>query len=90
MQQVLCGLSLKAIDSCGYREKFIEFGDSLTMIKPFCNHTQGKRFNFCNCLSSRISIGQNARKIEDLGNPSSVFFFFDFYLHFILSDNKCI
>ncbi len=51
------------------------------MIDSIRNHSESKCFNFGNGIFARCSIGQDAGKIGYFGNPTSVFFFLDIYLH---------
>ncbi len=54
------------------------------MINPIRNHSQSQCFNFGDGIFSRFTIRQDTGEIGNFGNPTTIIFFLDIYLHFNL------
>ena len=67
-----------ATESCGDREKLIEFGNAFAVIEAIGNDSQGKGLNLRNRLFTGLPVGHDPRQVGHLGNPATIIFAFKF------------
>ena len=63
-----------ATESCGDREKLIEFGNAFAVIEAIGNDSQGKGLNFRKSLFTGLPVCHDPRQIGHLGNPAAIIF----------------
>ena len=54
---------------------------SFSVIEPVGDHSQSQGFGFCHRSLTRLAVGDDARQVENLCDPTLIFFLFDFDSH---------
>lgn len=49
---------------------------TLTMLKPICEHSQGKRLSFSYGFIRCLPVGEHARQFHHFGEPTAIIFLF--------------
>jgi hypothetical protein len=49
------------------------------VFETVCHNTKGKSLNLCLSFFRSASISENPREVNDFGDPSTIFFLFNFH-----------
>ncbi|MGO9114844.1 MAG: hypothetical protein ACLP9L_36990 [Thermoguttaceae bacterium] len=65
-------------DSYNHRKDTFQLGNGFAVIEAVRYDPQGQRLGAVNGFGAGLPVCQNARKLRHLGQPTAIFFLFDF------------